>query len=119
MEELRSTVVDVDGERLGKMRQLYPETWEFVEADAWEWAQAAAREDLWFDAVSVDTFTGDAELRALEVRNLELWTDLARKVVTVTVTSARIGSYVVPEGWRSVLHVRAPGVFWLVLTRLP
>ena len=110
---LETTVVDTDAERLEEMRELYPDGWSFVAVDAWEYAHAAAREEIAFDAVSVDVFTGDAEVRAID--DLALWTSIATELVTVTITDRK--RYVTPPGWSSGMHLRGPGVFWLVLRR--
>lgn len=110
---LATTVVDTDSERLEAMRDLYPDAWSFVSVDAWEYAHAAAREEVSWDAVSVDCFTGDAELRVLE--DLALWASIAREVVTVTITDGK--RFVTPPGWASGWHLRSPGVYWLVLRR--
>ncbi len=110
---IQTTCVDVDAGRLGEMRRLYPRSWQFVIADAWTYAHAAARQELAFDAVSVDSFCGDAMLRVLE--DLTVWTDLANELVTVTVADGY--GYTVPDGWEASELRRAPGVYWLVLTR--
>jgi hypothetical protein len=110
---LETTVVDVDEERLAEMRALYPEEWEFVCADAWAYAEAAADAGVVFDAVSVDVYTGDAELRALQ--ELELWTSLASRLVTVTATPDK--RFDTPAGWRVSTHERVAGVYWLCLRR--
>ena len=112
---LRTNVVDTDFERLSKMRRLYPDDWQFVHVDAWEYAEAARREELAFDAVSVDTFTGDAEIRSLA--SLELWTSIANELVTVTATPGK--PFDVPDGWIVSKHWRGPGVYWLCLRRSP
>lgn len=116
--ELQTTCVDVDGERLAAMRALYPDDWTFLAEDAWTYAERRAVDGFQYDAVSVDTFTGEAEARSM--KSLELWTSLARKVVTVTVTAEHVTRHgiALPEGWGMSLRLRAPGVYWLVLTRL-
>jgi len=106
------SAVDVDGARLEQMRQLYPPEWEFVEADAFEFARENVARRRW-DVVSVDTFTGEAMARSLEL--LRLWTGLAHRAVTVTVTART--SYAVPLGWTSWLYPRSTSVYWLVLER--
>jgi len=104
MSGLRTTCVDRDGEALERMRAAYPEDWSFVDADAWTFAEAARSEELSWDAVCVDPFTGDAMVRALET--LELWRALADRVLIVGNTT------VVPVPGRNVR--RAPGVYWNV-----
>lgn len=105
--------VDVDADRVAEMRELYPASWSFLVADAWEWAATARDEDLLWDVVSADTFTGSAMERSL--RSLDLWCSLARKVVTATITPGAM--YQVPGGWKAMHYQRATGVYWLVLER--
>jgi hypothetical protein len=117
---IRTTCVDRDSARLAGMRQLYPDDWSFVAADAWTFAEAALELETTYDAVSVDTFTGDSELRSLS--SLELWTSIARRVVTATYSAGygqRAEPLDVPAGWERSLFERAPGAYWLVLTRAP
>jgi len=114
---LRATCVDTDAERLEEMRALYAKCpgWEFVEADAWTYAEAARREDVTFDVVSLDPFTGDAMERVLQ--SLELWTALANDVVIVG-TDAGIPDDLIPYGWVSWGYVnRSAGAEWLILAR--
>lgn len=112
---LVGTCVDIDGERLLEMRDLYPPDWTFTVADAWKFADTACALDLWWDAVSIDTFTGDAMCHSLD--SLDLWCSLARRFVTVTLTEDARDSYRVPQGWNSFHFQRAQGVYWLVLER--
>lgn len=110
---LRTNVVDTDFERLSTMRRLYPEDWQFVYVDAWAYALAAEREELVFDAVSVDTYTGDAEISSLA--SLELWTSIARYLVTLTATPGQ--PFTVPDGWAVSRHYRSARASWLCLRR--
>ena len=106
------TLVDVDGERLREMNELYRDKrWQFIEADAFGFARASRILGTKWDAVSVDTFTGSALERSLG--DLEQWTSIARRFVTVTAT--RDASYRVPRGWRSSIHWRSTDAYWLVL----
>jgi hypothetical protein len=109
---IRTVCVDVSANRLRDMREIYPDDWVFVPADAWAFAEAVVLGDKW-DAVSVDTWRGDAERRSLD--SLDLWCSLANNVVTVTHTTGL--DYTVPDGWNARLFERAPNVNWLVLTR--
>lgn len=108
--------IDTDCERLKEMEALYPSgimgSFDFFCSDAWQYAERAQTE-VPFDVVSVDTFTGDVMRRSLD--SLELWCDLAHKVVTVTYTPGE--AYEVPDGWQESLYERATNVFWLVLER--
>jgi hypothetical protein len=111
---MRCVCIDTDAKRLREMRELYPEDWTFLPDNAWHFANVATGKTM-FDAVSVDTFTGDQMRRSLE--SLELWCSLARDLVTVTITDDMFGKYDCPERWQPSLFHRANDVHWLVLTR--
>ncbi len=108
--DLETTCVDIDATRLLEMRDLYPESWTFLAADAWEFAE---RVRIRWDAVSVDTFTGEATERSLQ--SLDLWCSLANKVVTVTLTDG--AGYETPTGWLAWTFPRSGVVSWLVLEK--
>lgn len=108
---LETTCVDVDAAKLAAMAQLYPRSWKWAVDDAWKYAEDALRNGEQFDAVSVDTFTGDAMRRSLG--SLELWTSIARRLVTATITDGEMPE--APPGWTASLFERASGVYWLVL----
>lgn len=110
--DLETTCVDVDGAKLEEMRGLYPDSWTFVEADAWEFARRSRKK---WDAVSADTFSGDAMQRSLS--DLELWCSRARRVVTATTTLDGAEEHLIPDGWRSSVYPRSGRFAWLVLTR--
>ena len=109
------TCVDTDVDRLREMSALYPDDWEFVTMDAWEFAAWApeSRDHNTYDVVSVDTFTGDATDRSLE--SLDLWCSLARRVVTCTISPDSM--FLAPEGWEHTYMERSDIASWLVLTR--
>jgi hypothetical protein len=110
---MKATCVDVDESRLREMHALYPENWAFRLMDAWEYAETYPVREA-YDVVSCDTWTGDLMRRSLD--SLELWCSLARKAVTVTLTTG--APYTLPEGWVDTeLYERAHGVYWLVLER--
>ena len=111
---LTGTCVDVDEKRLAEMRELYPERWEFIAADAWQYADAAWSLERWWDVVSVDPFTGDAMTRASE--SIRLWCSLARRAV---VLGWRTGTPVTfPDAnWSVDSMQRAADIYWLVLRR--
>jgi len=113
--QLTTVCVDTDARKLMDMQALYPSYWRFVRADAWTFAeQAAERGDSW-DAVSVDTYTGDATDRSLQT--LGLWCAIANQVVTATITTD-VTPGPAPTGWRvSGVHPRSDRASWLVLTR--
>ena len=112
---LETTCTDIDESRLDEMRAIYPDSWTFHNADAWAFAQAAKREELAWDAVSVDTFTGTLMEMALD--SLALWTSIANRVVTVTITVPVIDEIKVPLGWETSLYPRSRSVAWLTLER--
>lgn len=109
---MRAVCVDTDARRLAEMRKLYPVDWTFATADAWDFAANWTGVYQW-DAVSVDTWTGDLMERSLG--SLELWCSLARRVVTVTIAHGRQADP--PEGWRADYMERSSLADWLVLTR--
>jgi hypothetical protein len=111
--EIQTTCVDIDGEKLNEMADLYPHDWTFDLADAWQFAEDAAETGERWDVVSVDCYTGTATDRSLQT--LDLWCSLSNRVVTATV--ARSQTYTVPEGWQDSLYPRSPLADWLVLTR--
>ena len=98
--------------RVVEMADMYAAA--YMQGDAWEFAHRHSGVNQW-DAVSVDTYTGDATTRSLA--NLELWCSLARDVVTLT--HVRGQEYLVPDGWTDEFVIRKErgGVNWLVLTR--
>jgi hypothetical protein len=107
--QMELTLVDISP-RVQEMAGMYgAEAWL---GDAWEFAEATSRQ---WDAVSVDTYTGDAARRSLD--SLDLWCSLARDVVTATHVLGM--DYTVPKGWTDSLFERnaTNGVNWLVLTR--
>lgn len=116
---MRATCVDVDDEGLDRMREIYPDDWSFLFSDAWSFAQRANGFGERWDAVSVDTFTGDSMERSL--RSLNLWTGLARRLVTVTyrVEDPRVELIrpFIPRGWIWSLYPRSGAIYWLTLER--
>lgn len=113
LEEVETTCVDIDQEKLHVMTDLYPEDWNFVCCDAWDFAEAAAEKGTRWDVVSVDTFRGNATERSLTT--LDLWCSIAEKAVIATLEDGQ--EYEVPEGWSVQIFRRNSEVFWLVLTR--
>lgn len=111
---IKTFCVDTDGERLSKMATLYPDDWRWAVDDAWKFADDAYALGETWDAVSVDSFTGEALERSMQ--SIELWCSLARKLVTVTVSS--LVPWRIPPGWNFELLQRSSGgIYWLVLTR--
>lgn len=116
---LETTCIDIDARRLQEMAALYPSDWTFLVEDAWTFAESACEACEQWDAVSADTFTGDA--MAQSMASLDLWCSLARKFVTVTATGGAIRE--APEGWNWSLMRRAgpredgESVYWMILER--
>lgn len=107
------TCVDIDATKLAAMRDVYPEDWSWVCADAWEFAQEAAGNSARWDVVSVDTFRGNATDRSL--KDLGVWCAIANRAVVATLEEGQV--FDTPDGWTPVLFRRNSEVFWLVLTR--
>lgn len=108
---LAATCVDLDGGRLAEMEAAYPDGWEYVTGDVFEFAAQAERQ---WDVVSIDCpsnlFDECAGL-------LPLWCRLARRAV---VLGCGMGTDVlVPDGWRvtELLHRSSfrGGVYWAVV----
>lgn len=113
LEGLHTTCVDIDGEKLEAMADLYPKEWLFICRDAWDFAEKHAADGDRWDIVSVDTFRGNATERSL--KSLDLWCSLANKAVVATLELGQ--TYETPEGWTAHTFQRNSEVFWLVLTR--
>lgn len=114
---LKATCVDVDGERLQVMRAIYPEGWEFVEVDAYEYAELSWRMHRVWDVVTADPYTNHFTVCA---DNIDGWCRLARRAVILG--TGVDTSVTVPPGWRveSVWQrsTYKGGVWWTVLERL-
>lgn len=113
LENVHTTCVDIDDEKLQLMAGLYPEEWKFVCRDAWEFAKAHAQKGDRWDVVSVDTFRGNATERSLS--DLGVWCAIADQAVVATLEEGQ--TYETPDGWTAQLFRRNSEVFWLVLTR--
>jgi hypothetical protein len=104
------TGVDQDREKLDAMRAIYPETWRFACADAFEFHTVP------HDLVSVDVFSNQSD-RALGM--LEHWCGMARRFVTVA--AWKEPDVQIPVGWqRRDLMYRSSflgGCYWYVLER--
>jgi hypothetical protein len=113
LENVQTTCVDIDQEKLHAMAALYPDDWEFVVRDAWEFAAAAYAVGMTWDVVSVDTFRGNATERSLA--DLNAWCLIANRTVIATLELGQ--TYRVPDDWTDTTFQRNSEVFWLVLTR--
>lgn len=105
--------VDIDETKLREMEAVYPRSWSFTHADAFEFAEQMATFGAEWDVVSVDTFLGGTTERSLEM--LDLWSLLARDLVTVTVPVGVEPDP--PEGWSASVFSRSDRASWLVLRR--
>jgi hypothetical protein len=110
--------VDLQGDKLEQMRELYPEGWGFVKADVYGFAEAAKREEMCWDVVTLDPWTGQFEKCAALI---ETWCTLARKVVVLGHGNYRLSAPAAPNGWQHVETIRRSdfkgGVNWLVYVR--
>lgn len=109
---LTATCVDNDPEKLDRMWLEYPDAWEFVCMDAYEFASV----DRQWDIVSLDPFTNDFNRCA---DNIEAWCRLAKR--TVVIGTGRDTILEPPTGWkvtRSLFRTSYEGgVYWKVLER--
>lgn len=113
-EDVRATCVDINQGKLDAMKDDYPDDWEYVCADAYDFAAECAAGPYKWDVVSLDPFTNHFQVCA---DNIEQWCQLARRAVIIgTGTDTIIMS---PPGWQQTDCVRRSdyqgGVFWTVL----
>lgn len=112
---LRATCLDINTAKLEEMSVHYPDDWEFITADAYDFAGECAGSDMYrWDVVSLDPFTNHFARCA---ENIDVWCRLARRAVIVgTGTDTVIVS---PPGWIQTDCVKRTdyqgGVFWTVL----
>lgn len=106
-----ATCVDIRPGGLEAMEAVYPDDWEYVVEDVFQFAEQAFAK---WDVVSVDPFTGMFD-RCAELAHV--WCRLATRAVVLgcgheTAVSA-------PEGWRITRMVQRSqfrgGVFWAVM----
>ena len=109
--------VDINGDNLERMRELYPDGFLFTEADVFEFAAEAVEQGYEWDVVTLDPWTGQFG-RCAEL--LDTWTALARKVVVLGHGNYRA----VPpeaEGWTRTHDIMRSdfrgGVWWRVYQR--
>lgn len=107
---LKTTCVDVDSQKLTEMSTFYPEGWEFVTGDVFEYVSRT--NDRW-DVVSIDC---PSNLFAQCAGFTPVWCLLARKAVILGCDRRPIA---VPPGWRVTEHRYrssfAGGTYWAVL----
>lgn len=114
---LGTTCVDVDGERLEAMAAIYPAGWEFVECDAYEYAELSWRMHRQWDVVTADPYTNHFTICA---DNVDSWCKVARRAVILG--TGVDTSVTAPPGWR-IASVRKRstydgGVWWTCLERV-
>lgn len=114
---IAATCVDILPDGLEVMRGIYPDSWEFVQADAFAFASLTDRR---WDSVCVDSPT---VLFERVEGALEAFSALARRLLIVGVGWAQVGRISAPVGWQVVRRIRRSGyrggVFWLVMEPSP
>lgn len=110
---LRATCVDIRSENFEDMQRLYPEGWEFVQDDAYEFVKRTQRK---WDVVTVDCPSGHFQKCADLLPTL---CRLARRAVVLG--SGAATRVEMPEGWRELTRNRRSmmygGVYWTVAVR--
>ncbi len=110
---MRATCVDIQLKPLLEMRHKFPEHWDFVVFDAYDFPQHTRK--LW-DVVTADVATNDFDRAAAMIED---WCGLARR--TVILGTGEHTQLEVPEGWKLVERLHrsdyAGGVYWAVLQR--
>lgn len=109
---VQATCVDNDREKLEAMRDLYPDGWRFVLADAYDFA--VDPKNVKWDVVSCDPFTNQFNDCA---EFIGAWCRLAEHAVVI---GTGIGTVVEPpDGWEITEVLKRTdyegGVFWTVL----
>lgn len=111
---LRATCVDINADKLDAMKASYPDDWEYICADAYEFAGECAGGPYKWDVVSLDPFTNHFDPCA---ENIEAWCRLARRAVIVGTGTDTV--IVTPLGWAQTDCVKRTdyqgGVWWTVL----
>lgn len=114
MEEagLRATCVDLDAVRLAEMAEAYPDTWEFVDMDVFDYTTRTER--MW-DVVSIDSPTN---LFDQTERLLALWALIARNAIIIGSDDRLM---IPPKGWEQTEKLYRSsfngGVYWQVFQR--
>jgi hypothetical protein len=111
---IKATAVDTELEHLELMRVAYPDGWEFVNADVYDYAAKRYAEGVSYDLVSLDPSTNQfGEVAAL----CALWCSIADKcVIFGTDQDTEINP---PFGWREAdrvfRSVKYGGTYWAIL----
>ena len=110
---IKTTCVDIQGNKLQEMLRIYPREWAFRQMDAFEFISTT---EVTYDVVTADPFTGETMERCH--RDLLSFCRLARHAVVMGSTAAQ-PIHRAPEGWRITDTVHRSdfggGVFWTVL----
>jgi hypothetical protein len=113
---MTATCVDIRPQLLDEMAEVYPDGWEFVTADAYDYADELILRGRRFDVVSVDPPTGQFGRCA---DNLYLLCALARHAVVLGTGPNTV--LPIPDSWQMTdLRFRSNyrgGVYWAVLER--
>lgn len=108
---LTATCVDVDDDRLNEMADAYPDDWEFVAADVFDYTARTPRQ---WDVVTIDCPTNLFD-RCADL--LPLWCLLARRAVILGCSV--FTDVVPPAGWATSERLRRSdfrgGVDWAVM----
>lgn len=108
---LTATCVDLDADRLDEMEAAYPDGWEFVALDVFDFA--VLTENQW-DVVSIDCPTNLFD-RCSDF--LPVWCLLARRAVVLG--SGEFTVVLPPAGWEITEQLRRSsfngGVYWTVI----
>jgi hypothetical protein len=108
---LRATCVDNDQAFLGRMQKVYPNTWEFTQADAFFYATYTDRR---WDLVTVDCPSNLFDRCASE---METWCRIADTAVVLGTGKDTVVE--TPPGWRFVGRRHRSdfvgGVYWTIL----
>lgn len=111
---MTATCVDTDHQKLGAMVLDYPDGWEYVHADAFDYAIRTRRQ---WDALSLDPFTNRFEECAGLV--YAHGDRLARRAIILGCGSGQ--AIAAPSGWKvAEMRKRSDlngGVFWAVIVR--
>ena len=111
---LRATCVDIRPGRLAEMKQMYPDDWDFVVEEVFDFTERAEIERRRWDIVSVDCPSGMFDECA---EHADLWCSVARHAVILG--TGRNTAVSPPDGWTATGKVRRSnyqgGVYWSVL----
>ena len=113
---MQGVCVDLDGGRLEEMRAVYPEDWQFIQADVFNFTSIPTRPR--YDVITLDPFTNLFEKCA---DLLPRWCDNANRVVVLGHGNYRLKEPPAPEGWTKGPRFKRSdfkgGIYWLVYTR--